>query len=82
VEAHHQDGDQEDQLGGEHRLDHAELAGAERRRLQHEHAEHEAEPDQPATLLQRVGHQPGTQAGDGGSRLQGDPLEHHRQGRQ
>ncbi len=42
AEPDHEDEEQEEELGGEHRLDHAQLAEAERGRLQEEHHQHRA----------------------------------------
>ena len=55
VEEDGQDGHHEQQIEGEHRLHHAQLAEAQGRRLQDELTKEEAEPEQPDPAAQARG---------------------------
>jgi hypothetical protein len=75
AEPDHQDDQEEQQLGGQHRLHHAQLAHAERCSLQAEDHQHQGEADQPDAPLEGVGHQTPAHGGGSWSVLHPDPLE-------
>jgi hypothetical protein len=74
-----EDEQQEQQLGGEHRLDDAQLAEAERGGLQPEHDQHQPEADQPDAPFEGVGHQAPAHGRRLGGGLDADPLQHRGQ---
>ncbi len=75
-----EDEQQEQELGGQHGLDHAELAEPEGGGLQPEDDQHQPEPDEPDAPPDGMGHQAEAEGGRLGRGLDPDPLEHRGQG--
>jgi hypothetical protein len=75
VEDHRQNGDQEQDFGGEHRLHHGEVAEAQGGGLQPEGDQQEGEAQHPDPPMERMGEQPKAHGVPGRGRLDPDALE-------